>query len=136
MTKNRPQSIAEAFGVVITVLFLILLAVGFAFGQENTGKNTGNHEHKSNALIGLNNRVSAVTVHHIEPIDGGHRLEASASSGHRIESHLMTITKEGEIDAEILKKPRNKFAWLVWCGDDQFVYLLLAIRPEQIKKGR
>jgi hypothetical protein len=134
MTDDKLENISRALGCVLACILIMLAFIGYAFGQEDTGKNTGNHEHKDHALIGLNNRVQAVEVLYLEPIENGHRLEWKASDKHRIVYETFTVTKAADVAAEILRKPKGKFAWLVWCGDDRFVYALLMVRPEQIKK--
>jgi hypothetical protein len=141
MTDDKLENISRALGCVLACILIMLAFIGWAFGQDvsttgaqNTGNHTGNHEHKDHALIGLNNRVQAVEVLYLEPIENGHRLEWKASDRHRIVYETFTVTKAADVDAEVLRKPKGKFAWLVWCGDDRFVYALLMVRPEQIKK--
>lgn len=109
-------------------LLCILLFAIPAFGQ---------HSHKDNALIGLKNTVWAATILYLEPLEKGYRLEVSAEDNDR---HLVLetfmLTKNVEIEPEILQKPKGKYVWVVWCGEDRYVYLVSMIKSNQIVKKK
>lgn len=136
MTDDKLTNLSRALGFALAVGLFVLIAIGWACGQDVPETKFGNktHQHKDKALEGLNNRVTVAQILWMEPMDGGWRLETKAQDKYEIRHEFFQVTKTADVDAEILAKPKGKYVFIVWCGDDRFVYLVTAVKPQNIAK--
>jgi hypothetical protein len=134
MTTDKVKDTAQSIAFVLTVLFFILLGVGYAFGQEDTGKNTGNCDHINNSF----ERFDAIrltpmsTVLNLEPVEGGHKLETRTDAKYVTKYTAFTLTKDTAFDAKAIKK--GKLVFVLYSVCDGHVYAVTLVRPDQIIK--
>lgn len=130
MTDDKLNNIARAIGFVLAAAVLSLMAVGAAFGQENTGNSTGNPNgtdvrtlcvHASIVERWQAVRVAAPYQTKVTHFDGRY-LEAVSQD--RLTSHFLRL----ETNAETLlpkgfdKEWKGKRVLLIWCNVHSILY--------------
>jgi hypothetical protein len=138
MTTDKVKDTAQSIAFVLAVLFFILLGVGWAFGQEDTGKNTGTFDAKCDHINNSFDRFDAIrltpmsTVLNLEPVEGGHKLETRTDAKHVTKYTAFTLTKDTAFDAKAIKK--GKLVFVLYSICDGHVYAVTRVLDSQIIK--
>lgn len=98
MTDDKLNNISRAFAMALITIICLLVFLAKAFGQD-TGRNTGNHDHETNKLERWRNvRVIPAKVIYVERNEQGTRIEYVARDANEIENGWFQATKETKGD--------------------------------------
>lgn len=130
MTEDRVGNIGKTIGTVIAVIIIMLAIVAHAFGQD-TGRNTGNHDHETNKLERWRNvRVIPAKVTYVERNEQGTRIEYVARDANEIENGWFQATKETKGDTP----KKGEWYFFAFCYADRHLYGIYIVSVEQ-KRG-
>jgi hypothetical protein len=130
MTDDRLNIIAKALALGFLAFIMLLVFIAEAFGQD-TGKDTGNHDHKTVTF----KRFDSIRLNPPAKITGiiqteqGERIEWVSYDRYEIRNGAFTLSKDTEKDPKVKK---GTWTWIVFCNEDQFVYAIYPLSEKQL----
>lgn len=110
------------------LLLIILLAAMPVIGQAHS------HVDDSFERFEVIRLLPPAEILYLERVEAGWKLEYKLSSKLQIRYGAVTLTKETQIDQEVLTKPKGKLVWLLICSLDDHVYAVVPVLPSQIRR--